>query len=505
MTGRSADGHYGGIVTSLKKLPANLSLEQVLQTIPSGLFVVDPQQRVICWNAEAERITGYSAAEAIGRHCSFLSGIPCGRSCGLVNPELTKPITGIPCSIRRKDGRRILLAKNVDNLRDSEGKIVGGIESFIDITRRRHLEKRLRNHSRQLEQAVRQRTAQLEKERSRLGTVLDSMEDLAYLVSSDYRLHFINRAMQQVFGQVQGELCHKSLYERLEPCPWCPLERVLNGETVREERSFEFNQRSYEVIHSPLRTAAGEIEKLAVYRDITARKQAEEQLREANRELDAFVYTVSHDLRSPLTPIIGFAEFLREEYRDRLDDQGLELLGEIETQGQKMLALMEDLLTLSRVGRVEPPTAPLPLAPIVKEVLNRQSPEINRLGLQVTVGELPSLPFPETLLNELFTILVENAVQYAGNPGGRIEIGSLAAAETIRLYVLDQGPGVPETERLRVFDPFFRGSTAGKRPGTGIGLATVRKIARLYGGRCWVEETPGGGATFCVEFPRQPA
>ena len=278
---------------------------------------------------------------------------------------------------------------------------------------------------------------------------------------------------------------------------------MLNGEALREERSFEFNQRSYEVIHSPLRNAAGEIEKLAVYRDITARKQAEEQLRETNRELDAFVYTVSHDLRSPLTPIIGFAEFLREEYRDRLDAQGLELLGEIESQGQKMLALLEDLLTLSRVGRVEPPAAPLPLAPIVAEVLNRRR-EINRLGLQVTVGALPSLPFPETLLSELFSILVENAVRYAGVPGGRIEIGSLAAGETIRLYVRDQGPGVPETERLRVFDPFYRGSTAGKRPGTGIGLATVRKIARLYGGRGWVEETPGGGATFCVEFPRQP-
>ena len=209
-------------MTSLAKLPATLSLEQVLETIPSGLFVVDPQQRVICWNAEAERITGYSAAEALGRHCSFLSGIPCGRSCGLFNPELPKPITGIPCSIRRKDGRRILLAKNVDYLRDREGKVVGGIESFIDITRRRHLEKRLRNHSRQLEQAVRQRTAQLEKERSRLGTVLDSMEDLAYLVGSDYRLHFINRSMQQVFGPVQGELCYQALYERAGALPLVP-------------------------------------------------------------------------------------------------------------------------------------------------------------------------------------------------------------------------------------------------------------------------------------------
>lgn len=484
---------------------ATLSLEQVLETIPSGLFVVDPQQRIISWNAEAERITGYTAAEVLGRHCSFLSGIPCGRSCRLFDPDQPKPITGIPCSIRRKDGRRILLAKNVDYLRDGSGKIVGGIESFIDITRRRHLEKRLRNHSRQLERAVRQRTAQLEEERSRLGTVLDSMEDLAYLVGSDYRLHFINRSLQQVFGPVQGELCHRALFGRSTPCPWCPLMQVMRGETVREERTLEVNERSYEIIHTPLRTADGEVEKLAVYRDITARKQAEEKLREANRELDAFVYTVSHDLRSPLTPIIGFAEFLREEYRDRLDAQGLDLLQEIETQGQKMLALMEDLLTLSRVGRVDPPPAPLPLAPILAEVLDRQTREIDRLGLRVTVGELPELRLPDTLLSELFTILVENALHYAGLPGSAIEIGSLPAGENVRIFVRDHGPGIPEDERQRVFAPFYRGSTAGNQPGTGIGLATVRKVARLYDGRCWADETPGGGTTIWIELPRPPS
>lgn len=491
-------------MTSSPQLPAGLSLEQVLQTIPSGLFVVDPQQRIVSWNAEAERITGYRAAEALGRHCSFLSGIPCGQRCGLFDSDQPKPITGIPCSIRHKHGHRILLAKNIDYLRDADGVVIGGIESFIDITRRRKLERRLRNHSRQLEQAVRQRTAELEQERARLGAVLDTMEDLAYLVGSDYQLHFVNRALCEVFGPVHGQLCYRALYAQETPCPWCPLARVLQGETVREERTLEVNHRCYEIIHSPLHNAEGETEKLAVYRDITGRKQAEEKLREANRELDAFVYTVSHDLRSPLTPIIGFAEFLADEYRDRLDAQGLELLGEIETQGQKMLALMEDLLTLSRVGRVEPPPAPLPLGPIVDEVLDRYSREINRLGLRVAVGPLPALRLPATLLGELFAILVENAVTYAGTPGGALEIGSQSAGDQARLFVRDHGVGVPEEERQRIFDPFYRGASTGHSRGTGIGLATVRKVARLYGGRCWVEETPGGGATFLVELPLQP-
>ncbi|AMV71149.1 response receiver histidine kinase [Desulfuromonas sp. DDH964] len=489
-------------MTRLDPLVASLSLEKVLETIPSGLFVVDSGQRIVCWNAEAERITGYSAAEAIGQHCSFLSGIPCGKGCGLFDPLQQKPIIGTSCSIRHKDGGRVFLTKNVDYLRDEQGAIIGGIESFIDVSRQRRLETRLRSHSRRLGRAVRQRTAQLEEERSRLGMLLDSMEDLAYLVGPEFRISFTNRALQKVFGEVQGAICYQALHQRSSPCSWCPFERVRMGETVREERDVEINLRSYEIIHSPLRTVDGAIGKLAVYRDITARKLAEEKLIEANQELDAFVYTVSHDLRSPLTPIIGFAEFLREEYRDRLDAQGIELLTEIETQGQRMLALMEDLLTLSRVGRVTPPSAPLPLGPILQEVLNEQSLEINRLGLQVSVEELPELQLPATLVGELFTILLENAIRYAGAVDAGIEIGSRSAGERVRIFVRDHGPGVPEAERQRIFDPFYRGSTATGSRGTGIGLATVRKIARLYNGRCWVDETPGGGATFWIELPR---
>ena len=110
-----------------------LSLQQVLRTIPSGLFLVDLEQRIVHWNAEAERITGYAAAEVLGQHCSFLSGIPCGRRCGLYDASVHKPIIGTPCSVRTRSGRRIILSKNVDCLRDDAGRIVGGIESFIDI------------------------------------------------------------------------------------------------------------------------------------------------------------------------------------------------------------------------------------------------------------------------------------------------------------------------------------------------------------------------------------
>ncbi len=484
-----------------QELLASLSLEKVLKTVPSGLFVVDLEQRILSWNSEAERITGYQASEVLGRHCSFLAGIPCGRGCGLFDPSLPKPIIGVACSIRGKDGQQIHLTKNVDYLRDQSGNIIGAIESFADVTSRRRLEVRLRLQSRQLERTVRQRTRQLEDEQARLRTVFDTMADFAYISGPDFQIHFINRAMSEVFGETTRDLCYEVFHNFSAPCSWCPMPRVLAGETVQDERFFAKNHRTYEIIHTPLPVSDGQFLKLAVHRDITARKEAEEKLLEANRELDAFVYTVSHDLRSPLTPIIGFAEFLQEEYRARLDSQGLELLGEIETQGHKMLALLEDLLSLSRVGRIPLPDAPVPLFPVLREVLDHHSQEINRLQLVITVGDLPALAVPETLLSELFSNLIGNAIRYAAAPQGRIEVGSIGTADPICLFVRDHGPGIPEEERQKIFDPFYRGSTAGKTPGTGIGLATVRKIVRLYGGRTWVEETPGGGASFWIEFP----
>lgn len=481
-----------------------LSLEQVLRTIPSGLFLVDLDQHIVYWNAEAERLTGYSAAEAIGKHCSFLAGIPCGKGCGLYCAAVTKPILGIACSVKTRGGRRVTLLKNVDYLRNERGEIVGGVESFTDITRQMRLEKELRRHAVELEDAVRQRTAELEEERSQLRNVLDAMADFAYICSAKHEIQFMNRAMIDAFGSHVGTTCYKAFYGKVSPCEECPMGRILQGETFRQERYYEADGRFYEVIHTPLRVADGSRQKLAVFRDITDRKEAEERLNEANRDLDTFVHTVSHDLRAPLTPILGYAEFLKCEYRDQLDERVRHILDEIEGQGERMLAMIEDLLDLSRVGSVKAPAGPVCADKIVREVLGDLSDPINNLGIVVDVAPLPSVSVSESLLFQVFANLLGNAVRYAGGKAARIEVGGEGMDEWIRFYVRDHGPGIPPEERERIFELFYRGSEAGEKRGTGIGLATVRKIARLYGGRAWAEETPGGGSTFWVELPVQP-
>lgn len=234
--------------------------------------------------------------------------------------------------------------------------------------------------------------------------------------------------------------------------------------------------------------------------DITERKAAEEALIQANRELDAFVYTVSHDLRSPLTPIIGYAEVLQLTCRQQLDEQSLNFLAEIENQGRRMQALLEDLLVLAMVGEVERPALPVDLNAELGEVLLGLGSQMAEAGVTAKQNPLPTaVRLPRSFLTQIFINLIGNAIRYAGAAGSPIEIGGERVGDLVQLYVRDHGPGIPPAERSRIFEVFYRGSSGHHLPGSGVGLATVLKIARLYGGRAWVEETPGGGCTFRVE------
>ncbi len=233
---------------------------------------------------------------------------------------------------------------------------------------------------------------------------------------------------------------------------------------------------------------------------VVSLRKAEEELRGANWELEEFVNTVSHDLRTPLTPIIGFAQFLRDEYEHQLDEQALECLAEIEAQGYRMIAHMEDLLTLAKVGYLERPDEPVDTAAVVRQVIVELREKIAESGVEMILHSLPRVSVPELLLSQVFNNLISNAIHYSERQGGSIEVGGESKGNKVMFYVLDHGQGVPEKEREGIFHVFCRGSTSKKVSGTGLGLAIVQKVAKTYGGRAWVDETPGGGCTFWVEF-----
>ena len=361
---------------------------------------------------------------------------------------------------------------------------------------------------------VHRREAQLRISEERFRSVFDTAAAGMVLMRPDGAIFQANPAFCSFIGYPEEELVRMTIADVTHPDD---RERTLENYqslSTGQEESVHYEKR---YLTRDGRTVWGHAsvaclldrENLPGYciglvQDITERKEAEAALQIAHRELEAFVYTVSHDLRSPLTPIIGYADLLAEQCCDKLNEQELSFLSEISISGSRMVALMEDLLTLAKVGQVERPDELLDAGEIVGEVVRGLVLQNRGDSVSVEVGSLPSLYVPRTLVMQIFDNLIGNALRYGCTAGGVVEVGGERRGEAIRLFVRDHGLGIPAEERDCIFDVFYRGTTGKDTEGTGIGLATVQKIARLFSGRAWVEETPGGGSTFWVEMVDAP-
>ena len=219
----------------------------------------------------------------------------------------------------------------------------------------------------------------------------------------------------------------------------------------------------------------------------------------ANQELEAFVYSASHDLKSPLIAMLGYLGVLDDEYRDQLDDQLAWYLERMKANGTYMEALINDLLELSRVGRAETDLHPVALG----EVAVRVAEEVaaRHPAADIRVGALPVVWFNEVRARQLLTNLVENACRYAGREDVRVDVRTVDGGRgEVRLVVSDNGVGIPEEYRERIFGVFER-LAPDDDGGTGIGLAICAKIAAAAGGSIAVADTNGGGASFVITLP----
>ena len=246
-------------------------------------------------------------------------------------------------------------------------------------------------------------------------------------------------------------------------------------------------------------------------REIAQRTQAEDALRDrttelanSNAELEQFAYVASHDLQEPLRKITGFCQLLARRYQGRLDERADEYIGFVVDGTARMQQLINDLLTYSRVGRVDKDVALVDCNRIVERVRLDLAAAIEQSGADVTVaGQLPTVTGDPTRLVQLFENVVGNAVKFHGPGPPRVVISAERRRAEWRFAVSDNGIGIEPQYAERVFGVFQRLHTRAEYPGTGIGLAVCKKIVETQGGTIWFESEPGAGTTFYWTLPAE--
>lgn len=357
-----------------------------------------------------------------------------------------------------------------------------------------------------------------EAERDRFFTL---SLDLLCIASGDGYFKRVNPAFTQTLGWSTGEMLARPFLDFVHPDDHAATLREVERQVTAGEPVLHFENRyrhkdgSWRVLSWRSIPHGGLM--FATARDVTEQLLAEEEIRHlnadlrqraaqleaVNAELEAFSYSVSHDLRAPLRHIDGFASLLEKNATARLDDKDRRYLATISGAARQMGVLIDDLLAFARVGRSAIQPVPVDHAALVAEIIRTglvAAPQV-----EWRIAPLPSLPGDPALLRQVWFNLLDNAVKYS-RPAATpvVEITARTDGPEIIFSVRDNGVGFDPRYTGKLFQVFSRLHSAGEFEGTGIGLALVRRIVARHGGRTWAEGEPGRGACISFAFPNQP-
>lgn len=222
---------------------------------------------------------------------------------------------------------------------------------------------------------------------------------------------------------------------------------------------------------------------------------------EAKAELESFAYTASHDLQAPLRSISGLAELLMDRCGESLDPAAREWVRQISESTSQMQALIHDLLDYAKIDSARRPLEEVDLGPLVDDVIAVLAAEIEETGARVSRGALPKRRVDVPQMRQLLQNLIQNGLKYHGDASAHVHLDCVDGEREWILSCSDRGIGIAPEHHEAVFEAFRRLHTLDELPGTGIGLAVVRRVAKRHRGRAWVESEPGKGSTFFVAIP----
>lgn len=341
-------------------------------------------------------------------------------------------------------------------------------------------------------------------ERDRLLGILERMEDGVLIVGPDYRIRFTNPGMAREFGELTGSYCYEYLHNFDEPCGQiCRLPSVVDGKTERWEYTLP-EGRTYDVIASPFVDSDWQVCHLAIFRNITQRKQVEQELIELNKLKSELLSNVSHELRSPLTSIKGIISSLLQKDIGLDEETRDMLLAGVSEETDRLASLVTKLLDMSKLeaGAWQPEKELCHISDIVNDAVERQRWIYrNHVFKTEMQADLPEIYADYGQIRQVLINLLENAAAYS-EEGTQITIAAKGVDDMVEVGVSDQGAGIPEEDLEKIFDKFYRGSQRRKKPGgTGLGLAICQAIVTNHSGRIWAQSQIGHGSTFYFALP----
>lgn len=431
-----------------------------------------------------------------------------GLDLGFTGPSLDRTVDEVIASrtakaveIRDRSGRWYSL--RVTPYRTEGDVIAGAVATYIDID------------------VVKRTQESLRKSGDAAIAIVETVRDPVLVLDADLRIHTVNRAFCRMFalsrekclGQplplLGGGAPHSQELKRL-------FDGILNGGGALDDHAIThtfpgIGARTMLLNARLLEGGSGGARMIVlVIADVTERKRITDELKAAslelkrsNADLEQFASIASHDLQEPLRTIRSFATLLQERLGDRLAGREREFMDHVVNGTRRMQELITAILYYSEVGHQGLATVATDAGVVARTVVANLAGKIAQAGAAVTIGSLPTVQADATLLAQLLQNLVSNGIKFhAHDRAPVIDISSIEQVDAWVLRVSDNGIGIQPQDRVRIFKLFQRAHPGTEYPGTGIGLATCKKIVEHHGGRLWLESTPGVGTTFLFSLPK---